>query len=90
MSRKNETIDQGRRRFFGAATLSMSAAQLGLISAAKGGSTGAKSSLPVGSSDAPRTFAALKQIDAGVLDVGYAEVGPSNGLPVILLHGWPQ
>ena len=89
MSRKNETIDQGRRSFLGAATLTMGAAQLGLISATKGGSTDAKSSLPVGSSDAPRAFAALKQIDAGVLDVGYAEVGPSNGLPVILLHGWP-
>src|SRR5258708_12085039 len=89
MSRKNETINQRRRSFFGAATLTMGAAQLGLISATKGGSTDAKSSLPVGSSDAPRAFAALKQIDAGVLDVGYAEVGPSNGLPVILLHGWP-
>jgi len=32
---------------------------------------------------------ALKQIDAGVLNVGYAEVGPSNGRTVVLLHGWP-
>ncbi len=32
---------------------------------------------------------ALKQIDAGVLKVGYAEVGPSNGRTVVLLHGWP-
>jgi pimeloyl-ACP methyl ester carboxylesterase len=31
----------------------------------------------------------LKQIDAGVLNVGYAEVGPAEGRPVILLHGWP-
>jgi|ERR1700694_864133 len=31
----------------------------------------------------------LKHIDAGVLNVGYAEAGPSNGRPVILLHGWP-
>jgi len=31
----------------------------------------------------------LKQIDAGVLNVGYAEAGPANGPPVILLHGWP-
>src|SRR6202043_332121 len=88
MSRKKETIDQARRSFFGAATLTMGAAQLGLIGA-EGGSARAKSPLPVGSSDAPRAFAALKQIDAGVLEVGYAEVGPSNGLPVILLHGWP-
>src|SRR6478736_6702275 len=35
------------------------------------------------------SFGALKQIDAGVLSVGYAEAGPANGPPVILLHGWP-
>ena len=35
------------------------------------------------------TFAALKQIDAGVLNVGYAEDGPADGPVVILLHGWP-
>ena len=38
----------------------------------------------------PRTsFASLKQIDAGLLNVGYAEDGPPDGPPVILLHGWP-
>jgi len=31
----------------------------------------------------------LKQIDAGVLNVAYAEAGPTNGTAVILLHGWP-
>jgi pimeloyl-ACP methyl ester carboxylesterase len=35
------------------------------------------------------TFASLKQVDAGVLNVGYAEDGPADGPPVILLHGWP-
>ncbi|MBO9563839.1 MAG: alpha/beta hydrolase [Niastella sp.] len=34
-------------------------------------------------------FDQIKQVKAGVLDIGYAEVGPANGKPVILLHGWP-
>ncbi|MDF2189852.1 alpha/beta hydrolase [Paraflavitalea sp. CAU 1676] len=34
-------------------------------------------------------FDNIKQIRAGLLDVGYAEIGPHNGQPVILLHGWP-
>jgi len=35
------------------------------------------------------SFSSLKQIDAGLLNVGYAEAGPASGPPVILLHGWP-
>ncbi len=35
------------------------------------------------------SFGPLKQIDAGLLNVGYAEAGPASGTPVILLHGWP-
>jgi pimeloyl-ACP methyl ester carboxylesterase len=34
-------------------------------------------------------FGALKQIDAGVLSIGYADAGPPDGRPVLLLHGWP-
>src|SRR5262249_17997974 len=35
------------------------------------------------------SFAGLKQVTAGVLNVGYADVGPESGTPAILLHGWP-
>ena len=35
------------------------------------------------------SFASMKQIDAGLLNVGYAEDGPADGPPVILLQGWP-
>jgi pimeloyl-ACP methyl ester carboxylesterase len=41
------------------------------------------------SAAAASTFGPLKQIEAGVLNVGYAEAGPATGQPVILLHGWP-
>lgn len=35
------------------------------------------------------TFTTIKQIDAGVLNIGYVDEGPANGPVVILLHGWP-
>jgi pimeloyl-ACP methyl ester carboxylesterase len=34
-------------------------------------------------------FGPVRQIAAGVLDVGYVDVGPGNAQPVMLLHGWP-
>ncbi len=38
---------------------------------------------------AKRAFPAIKQVEAGLLNVGYAAEGPAGGKPVILLHGWP-
>src|SRR4249919_707295 len=35
------------------------------------------------------SFGPVQQIDAGPLDVGYVDVGPPGGQPVVLLHGWP-
>ncbi|WP_171168196.1 alpha/beta fold hydrolase [Streptomyces sp. I05A-00742] len=34
-------------------------------------------------------FPPLKKIGAGLLEIGYAELGPAHGSPVICLHGWP-
>jgi pimeloyl-ACP methyl ester carboxylesterase len=60
---------------------------VGLAAAAT--SLAACTSTPAAPPPARTSFAALKQIDAGVLNIGYAEDGPSDGPPVILLHGWP-
>jgi pimeloyl-ACP methyl ester carboxylesterase len=35
------------------------------------------------------SFGAIKQVDAGLLNVGYAAAGPAGGPAVVLLHGWP-
>src|SRR5258707_4843104 len=81
------TIDQDRRRFFGAATVAVAATQLGwLASASAQAAKTAALSIKPGTNT---SFSPLKQIDAGVLNVGYAEAGPADGRVVILLHGWP-
>lgn len=63
-----------RRRLIGAAA---AVSAVGLLPARK-----SAAAVPAG-------FGTLKQIRAGDLDIGYAEAGPSNGTPVLLLHGWP-
>jgi len=82
-----EDINQDRRRFFGTAAMAIAAAQLGVTGRAEAQRQETK--MPAVKPGTNTSFAPLKQIDAGVLNVGYAEAGPANGLPVILLHGWP-
>jgi pimeloyl-ACP methyl ester carboxylesterase len=85
-----EGIDHGRRRFLGTAAITIAAARLGMIGEARAQAGRTKSAqLPAIVPGTNKSFASLKQIDAGVLNVGYAEAGPANGAPVILLHGWP-
>jgi pimeloyl-ACP methyl ester carboxylesterase len=83
-------IDRDRRRFFGTAAVTIAAAQFGMIGSADAQLSKAESAqLPGVKPGTHTSYASLKQIDAGVLNVGYAETGPSGGRPVILLHGWP-
>src|SRR6202171_6299144 len=85
-----EKIDRQRRRVFGAAGLTLAAAEFGMIGSAGAQAGKAKlTGLPATKRGTHTSFASLKQIDAGVLNVGYAEAGPADGSPVILLHGWP-
>ncbi len=86
----SEQINLHRRRFFGTAAISIAAAQLFLGGAADAQPGKAKpAELPNIKPGTNTSFGPLKQIDAGVLNVGYAEAGPANGPAVILLHGWP-
>ncbi len=86
----SEEINLRRRRFFGTAAMSIAAAQLILGGSADAQPGKAKpAELPNIKPGTNTSFGPLKQIDAGVLNVGYAEAGPANGPAVILLHGWP-
>jgi pimeloyl-ACP methyl ester carboxylesterase len=86
MRTASEDIDEQRRRLFGAAAITLAAAPFVTTSAAVAQEGPAKSAGGVGST---ASFAPLKHIDAGLLDVAYAEAGPAGGPVVILLHGWP-
>jgi pimeloyl-ACP methyl ester carboxylesterase len=79
-----------RRRFLGTAAMTFAAAQLRVTGSAKAQSSKPESGdRPLIKPGANRSFPSVKQIDAGPLNIGYAEAGPAGGRAVILLHGWP-
>jgi pimeloyl-ACP methyl ester carboxylesterase len=71
-----ETVDSIRRSLLGAPVVA------GALDLAAGA---ARAQPPA----APVSFGPLRNIDAGLLKVAYAELGPAGGPPVLLLHGWP-
>jgi pimeloyl-ACP methyl ester carboxylesterase len=76
------TLDPTRRRVLGVGALALASAQFGGISVLKG-ATMSTTTLQFSA------FGPLKQVDAGSLNIGYIELGPTTGPVVLLLHGWP-
>lgn len=83
-SKMSEIASYNRRRFLGNMASSVVAAGFATVAFADN-----ESDMNTAKSGTHTTFRSLKQIDAGLLNVGYAEDGPADGAVVILLHGWP-
>ncbi|WP_042877548.1 alpha/beta fold hydrolase [Cupriavidus necator] len=85
-----EKIDSPRRGLLVTAALTLAAAQLGMMASAKAQTRPSKPApLPPTRPGTHTAFTSIKQINAGLLNVGYAEAGPADGPAVVLLHGWP-
>lgn len=83
----SDPINHQRRRFFGVAAMTVAAVEFGMTGTA--GAQAPVTSPTPAKAGTNTSFETLKQVKAGVLDVGYAETGPANGPVVLLLHGWP-
>lgn len=82
-----ETIDRHRRLFFGGAAALAAMTPFGFAS--KADAQPGSATVPNIKPGTNTSLGPLKHIDAGVLKIAYAEAGPADGPPVILLHGWP-
>jgi pimeloyl-ACP methyl ester carboxylesterase len=86
----SEEINLRRRGFLGIAAITVATAQLGLIGFANAQIEKNKpTTLRAIKPGTNTSLGALKQVDAGELNIGYAEAGPVDGPVIILLHGWP-
>ena len=83
-------INLHRRHFLGTAAMTLATAQFGLIGCENAQTSMTKpAGQPTMKPGTNTSFGSLKQINAGLLNIGYAEAGKSDGRAVILLHGWP-
>lgn len=87
----SEETDSQRRNFLGIAAITLAAVPLSSMGTAILGSPAAAMAAdsPTAKSSDVNAFGPLKQINAGLLNVGYVDAGPAAGPVVILLHGWP-
>jgi pimeloyl-ACP methyl ester carboxylesterase len=85
-----EEINSRRRGFTRMAAGALAAARFEMLRSAHAQNASSKTrSIPRIKPGAHASFTSIKQVNAGLLNVGYAEVGPADGPPVMLLHGWP-
>jgi hypothetical protein len=81
------SVDLLRRRLIGAAAMATATLPLAALVASK---TQASNAAPSDSKpQSESSFSSPKQIRAGLLDISYVDAGPSDGPPILLLHGWP-
>ena len=80
-----------RRDFLVAAVAALAAARIGAARSPRTAAAAAADARTAARPTAPSAtaFDTVRQIDAGLLNVGYAESGPTDGRAVVLLHGWP-
>src|ERR1700709_1188684 len=77
-----------RRRFLEVSVAALATSQLVTSEAANAGLV-LDRPIELAQYEAPRSLASIRQIEAGVLNVGYVEAGPVDGPVAMLLHGWP-
>jgi pimeloyl-ACP methyl ester carboxylesterase len=88
--KSSSAVDRLRRQLIKAGALTLAATQFGVPRTAAAQSNSVKpAQMRTGEPGTESAFGQLKRIDAGVLAIGYADVGPISGPVAILLHGWP-